>query len=111
MSPRLPLEELGATPRERRLLARVGVVVSALMIGAGVGVSAYVWADSRISGAEVGLSAHLQEMKALRPRMDEYVREERAARCSMARNIYALCRQTAIVCEPVSASCTHLRDE
>lgn len=110
---RLPLQELGSSPRERRLLARLGVVLAAVVVGAGAGVSTYAWADlklvranERISELDMRLSQHLTEMVATRVRMDEYVREERAARCSIARNVYALCQRTAVVCEPVGAQCT-----
>lgn len=117
MSPGLPLEELGATPGERRLLRRVGLVVAALLVGIGIGFASRAWptarevadVSARVVTVEAGLSSHLAEMSALRPQMMSYVREERAARCSTARNIYALCRQTGVVCEPVSASCEGVR--
>ncbi len=101
----LPLEQLGTTARERSLLGRLGVVLAALVIGGGTGISVYAWAATRIGAVDTKIETHLAEMRAARPLMDAYVLEERAARCSMARNLYALCRSSRIACEPVEARC------
>lgn len=63
----IPLEELGATPRERNLLKRVAVVVGAVAIGVGVGVAAY----ARAAAIDAKIDAHLVEVDALRPQMIE----------------------------------------
>lgn len=117
MSPNIPLEELGSTPGEKRLLRRVGLVATAIVLGAVLGVGAYAWAgtqigtmNNRITAVDAAVAQHLNEMRILRPQMDAYVREEREARCSMALNVYKLCRRTSTDCLPVSASCTMRED-
>lgn len=101
----LPLEDLGATPRERRLLGRLGLILAAVVLGAGSGISVYAWASTRINAVDAKIEGHLGEVRALRPQMDEYVKEERAARCSIAVNVYALCVRTGVRCAPVEARC------
>lgn len=85
MSP-VPLEDLGATPGERRLLRRVYLVIVVLGVGVGFGVYA-AGVENRVG------------------RLEDHARDERDARCSMARNVYSLCLRTSTECEQVSASC------
>jgi len=75
MSPHLPLplEELGETARERLLLGRLGLVIAAIVMGAGSGWAVHAWADTRIGAVEARLKAHLEEMERLRPEMKETV--------------------------------------
>jgi hypothetical protein len=74
----LPLEDLGETPRERKLLGRVGAVIAALVIGAGSGVAVVAWAGARegrieaqIKALELGMTTHLAEVKAKVPTMQD----------------------------------------
>ena len=66
----LPLENLGETPRERRLLSRVGMVVLALLVGALAGTGAYAWAENQVAMlrlrtdlVENRLNTHVAETK------------------------------------------------
>lgn len=95
MSPRLPLEELGSTPRERRLLRRVGVVLAAAIIVGGTAIRVYSWADARLDDVESDAA-----------QLKRYVAEERRARCSIAENVYTLCLMARATCKPVSADCS-----
>lgn len=91
MSPGLPLEDLGETPREKRLLGRIGVVVAALLVGAGAGASAAAWAstrstaarveevDTRVDAVTASLAEHLTDTKAKRPQMEAFVSDMKAA--------------------------------
>lgn len=92
MSPRLPLEDLATSPKERRLLKRVMLVVSAIALGAVVGVGSHAWAigqnvvlsnridevDAHIDKVEKRLDKHIDEVNILRPEMIQYRSDEMA---------------------------------
>jgi len=109
----LPLEDLGTTPRERQLLRRVGLLGVALVAGISLGVGTMAWGsarvavvDAKVAVVDAKIQGHLDEMKGTRALMEAYVNEERAARCAMGRNVYALCRASPrVACEPVEARC------
>lgn len=79
-------------PRDYRKTLTIAVVLGGLFGPP----FAYVYALER------RLDNHINETE---PAMAAFVREEREARCSIARNVYALCLRTAVACEPVSATC------
>lgn len=58
-----------------------------------------------VYGIDQGLKTHLRDLDGKRREMDDYVFEERSARCSIARNVYELCASTGVRCEPVEARC------
>lgn len=89
------IEALGSSKQERKLLARVGLVITGLVIGVGAGYSAKAWADRevekmavlvqhvddrvdvldrRLTLSEKALTMHLDDMLRERPKMDEEVR-------------------------------------
>ncbi len=92
---RAPLDGPDKLPRDYRKTLTVALVLLGIF-GPPI---AYVHAIDR------RLDKHLSDMEALRPQMDDYVREERVARCSIAINVYALCLKTATECVPVEARC------
>jgi hypothetical protein len=95
MSPHLPLEAPSRLPRDYRRTLTVAVV----LVGILGPPFAYVYAIDR------RLDTHLTGLEAKRQQMDDYVSEERAARCASARNVYRLCLAARIDCEPVEARC------
>ena len=86
------------------------VLIGAILAGGGAGVAsaraiARTEAEQVVAPVQTSLQIHLSEMLGKQAIMASFVEEERSARCAQSRNVYLLCMQARVRCEPVSANC------
>lgn len=104
----------GALSRSARPVWRVLTLIASILAAGGSGlVAARAFAANAagdvVAPVERKIDDHLSKMAGLQSVMAQYVDEERAARCASARNVFRLCMQARIECEPVGASCRGAR--
>jgi len=104
------IDDSGALSRAARPTWKVLALISSVLAAAGGGLAsakalARAEAENVVSSVDSKIERHLAEMRGKQAVMADFVEESRAAQCANAVNLYRLCLNARIQCEPVNATC------